>query len=50
VAVSPELAWRALLAMASRFSAPQLTIDEILTRLVERYRMAEAADLIRAVK
>ena len=50
VAVSPELAWRALHAMASRFSAPQLTIDEILTRLVERYRMAEAADLIRTVK
>ena len=49
VLVSPDLARRALQAMASRFSAPPLTIDEILTRLVERYRMVEAADLIRAM-
>ena len=31
------------------FSAPRLSIDEILTRLVERCRISEAADLIRAV-
>jgi hypothetical protein len=35
--------------MASRFTAPPLTTEEILTRLVQRYQMAEAAELIRAV-
>ena len=48
VSVSPDLARRALQAMASRFSTPALTTDEILARLVERYRMGEAVELIRA--
>jgi hypothetical protein len=49
VSVAPDLARRALQAMVNRFSAPPLTIDEILNRLVERYRMVEAAGLIRTV-
>jgi len=48
VAVSPDVALRAVQTMTDRFSAPQLTIDEILDRLGERYDMAEAANLIRA--
>jgi hypothetical protein len=39
VAVAPEVARRALQAMSSRFSAPPLTIDDILARLVDRYGM-----------
>jgi hypothetical protein len=35
--------------MASRLSKPPLTTEEILTRLVQRYQMTEAAELIRAV-
>jgi hypothetical protein len=49
VSVAPDLARRELQAMVNRFSAPPLTIDEILNRLVERYRMVEAAGLIRTV-
>ena len=41
VAVSPDSPAR--LQPWPRYSAPQLTTDEILTRLVQRYRMAEAA-------
>ena len=35
--------------MASRYSAPPLTTEEILSRLVQRYQMTEAVELIRAV-
>ncbi|BBZ52076.1 hypothetical protein MHEI_37930 [Mycobacterium heidelbergense] len=47
VAAAPEVARRALQAMSNRFSTPPLTIDDILARLVDRYGMGEAADLIR---
>jgi predicted nucleic acid-binding protein len=49
VSVSPDIALRAVEIMASRFSKPPLTTEEILTRLVQRYQMTEAAELIRAV-
>jgi hypothetical protein len=48
VAVAPDLARHALEAMARRFVTPRLSLEEILTRLVERYRMIEAAELIRS--
>jgi hypothetical protein len=35
--------------MASGYSAPPLTTEEILSRLVQRYHMIEAVELIRAV-
>lgn len=47
VAAAPEVARHALQAMSNRFSTPPLTIDDILARLVDRYGMGEAADLIR---
>lgn len=47
VAVSPDVSRRAVQSMAARFSAPPLTMDEILDRLVDRYNMVEAVDLIR---
>jgi hypothetical protein len=34
--------------MASRYSAPPLMTEDILSRLVQRYRMTEATELIRA--
>jgi hypothetical protein len=34
--------------MASRYSAPRLTIEEILNRLVLRYALTDAVELIRA--
>ena len=49
VSVSPDVALRAVQTMASRYSAPPLTTEEILTRLIHRYQMTDAADLIRAV-
>lgn len=49
VAVSPDVALRAVHTMASRYSAPPLTTEEILSRLVQRYHMTEAVELIRAV-
>ena len=48
VAVSPAVALRAVQTMASRYEAPPLTTDEILGQLVQRYRMTEATELIRA--
>lgn len=48
VAVSPDVSRRAVQSMAARFSAPPLTMDEILDRLVDRYGTVEAVDLIRA--
>ncbi|MBV9641249.1 MAG: PIN domain-containing protein, partial [Mycobacteriaceae bacterium] len=48
VAVSPDVALRAVETMAARYSAPPLTTDEILRRLVQRYPMTEAIELIRA--
>lgn len=49
VAVSPDVALRAVQTMASRYSAPPLTTEEILNRLAQRYQMTEAVELIRAV-
>jgi predicted nucleic acid-binding protein len=48
VSVSPDLALQAVETMASRYSSPPLTSEEILNRLVQRYRMADAVELIRA--
>lgn len=49
LAVSPDLAYRAVSAMASRFVRPSSTVDEILDHLAARYAMIEAVGLIRAV-
>jgi predicted nucleic acid-binding protein len=49
VSVSPDVALRAVQTMASRYSAPPLTTEEILNRLVHRYLMTEAAELMRTV-
>jgi predicted nucleic acid-binding protein len=49
VSVSPDVALRAVETMAIRYSAPPLTTEEILSRLVQRYQMTEAVELIRAV-
>lgn len=49
VSVSPDVALRAVHTMASRFSEPPLTTEEILSRLVRRYQITEAVELIRAV-
>jgi PIN domain len=48
VAVSPDLARRAVTVMSARFFVPPLNIDQILGRLTGRYGMAEAVELIRA--
>ena len=48
VAVSPDIAYQAVIGMASRFVRPSSTVDEILDRLVARYAMAEAVELIRS--
>jgi predicted nucleic acid-binding protein len=48
VSVSPDVALRAVQTMASRYSAPPLTTEEILSRLAQRYLMTEAVELIRA--
>ena len=48
VAVSPDAALRAVRTMASRYSAPRLTMEEILNRLVLRYALTDAVELIRA--
>lgn len=47
VAVSPDVARRTVRTIAARFSAPPLTVDEILDCLIDTYRMIEAVDLIR---
>lgn len=49
VAVSPDIAYRAVIAMASRFVRPSSTVDEILDQLAGRYAMIEAVELIRGV-
>lgn len=49
VSVSPDVALQAVETMASRYSAPPLTTEEILNRLVQQYRMTEAVELVRAV-
>jgi hypothetical protein len=49
VSVSPDVALRAVQTMASRYSAPPLTTEDILSQLVERYQMTQAVELIRAV-
>jgi hypothetical protein len=49
VAVSPDIAYRAVIAMASRFVRPSSSVDEILDHLAARYAMIEAVDLIRGV-
>ena len=47
VAVSPDVARRAVAAMATRFVLPPLTAEQILDRLIARYSMIEAVELIR---
>jgi len=49
VAVSPDIAYRAVIGLASRFVRPSSTVDEILDHLVARYAMIEAVELIRSV-
>jgi PIN domain len=49
VAVSPYVAYRAVMGMASRFVRPSSSVDEILDRLVARYAMVEAVELVRGV-
>ena len=49
VAVSPDIAYRAVIGLASRFVRPSSTVDEILDHLVARYTMIEAVELIRSV-
>ncbi|MDT5258216.1 MAG: hypothetical protein QOD10_3296 [Mycobacterium sp.] len=49
VSVSPDVALRAVQTMAARYGAPSLTTEDILNRLVERYQLTEATELIRAV-
>ena len=49
VSVSPDVALQAVETVASRYSAPPLTTEEILNRLVQQYRMTEAVELVRAV-
>jgi hypothetical protein len=49
VSVSPDLALRAVSEMSARYSKPARTVDEVLDKLVIRYGMAEAVELIRAV-
>jgi hypothetical protein len=47
VAVSPDIAHRAVAEMASRFVRPKLAINQILDRLAHRYMMIEAIEIIR---
>jgi predicted nucleic acid-binding protein len=49
VSVSPDVALRAVQTMAARYAAPPLTTEDILNRLVQRYQLTEAVELIRAV-
>jgi hypothetical protein len=49
VSVSPDVALRAVQIMAARYAAPSLTTEDILNRLVQRYQLTEATELIRAV-
>lgn len=48
VAVSPDIAHRAVVAIASRLTRPALTVDQILDFLENRYNMIESVDLIRS--
>jgi hypothetical protein len=48
VAVSPDIAHRAVLAMASRLTRPARTVDQILDHLEIRYKMSESVELIRS--
>jgi hypothetical protein len=47
VAVSPDIAHRAVVAIASRLIRPALTVDQILEHLETRYNMVESVELIR---
>ena len=49
VAVSPDVARRALQTISQRFYTPPQTVDQILDLLVVRYGMDEAAILIRSM-
>lgn len=48
VAVSPDIALRALQAISKRFYTPPQTVDQILDLLITRYGMDEAVGLIRS--
>ena len=47
VSVSPAVARHAVTTMLSRFMTPPLTFEQFVDRLVTRYDMTEAAELIR---
>ena len=47
VSVSPAAARHAVTTMLSRFMTPPLTFEQFVDRLVTRYNMTEAAELIR---
>jgi predicted nucleic acid-binding protein len=47
VAVSPDMARRAVVAIASRLTRPALAVEQILERLETRYNMVESVELIR---
>ncbi|HQE16231.1 MAG: PIN domain-containing protein [Mycobacterium sp.] len=47
VSVSPAVARHAVTTMLSRFMAPPMTFEQFVDRLVTRYNMTEAAELIR---
>jgi len=50
VAVAPEVALEAVTALTARLRKPQVTVDEFLSVLRERYGMTEAVDLINDVR
>ncbi|KAA1251717.1 PIN domain-containing protein [Mycobacterium simiae] len=49
VSVSPDLALRAVTAMAARYRSPERSVDEVLDELATRHAMDEAVETIRAV-
>ena len=49
VSVDPPRALRAITAIAARYSAPPMTVDEILKTLADRYGWLDATDMLRDV-
>jgi predicted nucleic acid-binding protein len=50
VAVSPELALHAVTTMVERRRTPPETLDQVLQKLVDRYSMFEAVELVRSAR
>ena len=50
VAVSPDIALRALTAMAARYRAPEQSVDEVSDKLASRFEMVEAVESIRTIR